>query len=356
MGTPATVDWDLFVDESGNFEDADDDATVCGLLVRAGLPGTRPPELRTSLQGVLPFLPWPFHARLYNRPAFLGIVAARDDESSKRWAEAGRHAVAWFEAHSPRELAAVIGALDGGKEPQHDDVVALDDALRRSDRALYRELRALRRHVYAHFEAILTELAVLAGSDRDPAIALLATGEPRRDDGEGGGDERYRGHLQCLLERAADVLRRRGGSHRIWVHVLTRYVHEPVLDRRVPMHIRHVAPLAFAVSGGEVRVAVASVPRYDDAVHPALVLADRAANRARPVLARDQALAKVETALRQALKLPVRSGHPSVSHVAATGSASRYIAGEVDRMPSDARRWTVDQAEEWIAAARGGGR
>jgi len=96
------------------------------------------------------------------------------------------------------------------------------------------------------------------------------------------------------------------------------------------------------------------VALYDHAIEVPFVLADAFANQTRRVLgAPHLGLLAAERALRSGLGVPVRSGTPSRTHLAAAGDALRYLRGELGELAPGLGRcdWAVEQAREWSGNA-----
>src|SRR5919109_501718 len=66
--------WTLYVDESGNFANSEDDVAIAGLLVSDELPGLTSNEVKRSLEAALPGFPWPWHAGLLNSASWVALV------------------------------------------------------------------------------------------------------------------------------------------------------------------------------------------------------------------------------------------------------------------------------------------
>src|ERR1022692_3835466 len=68
--------WTLYVDESGNFADVEDDVAVSGVLIRDDVPGLSENEVKRALESVVPGFPWPGHASLINNASWVALVLA----------------------------------------------------------------------------------------------------------------------------------------------------------------------------------------------------------------------------------------------------------------------------------------
>lgn len=112
--------WSLFVDESGDFSDNDDEVVVAGLLVSDVRHSRLERRLRHALDRA-PDVPWPVHAWLTRRPimfALWPVLRAREDlrqvhplvadhvcRSATRWLVAG------FDAQGRRDEGADLVGL-----------------------------------------------------------------------------------------------------------------------------------------------------------------------------------------------------------------------------------------------------
>lgn len=343
----------LFIDESGDFDAATDTHVVAGLLLVGSPPGTNPAELRRTLRGLAPLLPWPLHARVYNHPVALGLAAlargghaaARDalDVSLARLAVAARDALA--PAHGAL-LAEVDAAFAAGRDPRDAALRELNRGLRLAAPDVHDELERLARRVPAALRRVAAALG--AGADQ-PCLAVAAA---RCAPGDAGQGDPYLSLLAVLVERAARVLVLAELADELHVRPLGRDVLDPVLGRRAPLHVRHFGPLQERLRAARIplRVVPQPVARYDADVHPLLVLADFGANRLRRVLDAPEApLATIERRVQDEVGAPARRRPPDRSNLAAAGAAWRRTQGtpaaSIDW--TGACRWAREQAEEW---------
>lgn len=361
MGRSSPTIWRLFVDESGNFSDPDDEVVVAGLLLRDGAAGSDSEQIRASLQQAVPGLPWPIKASEINHPVVFALLPDADPERARLRVH--------LQGALPEDFAAASDALAEGRRLPYQAVANLDrEARQRRD-----EYAAFRRQSDRTIASIGRLIEQLASSESSPGGAVfVGCGETVRGYERETGDDsdiatcRYESLLQWLMVRAMDVLHRYEGRHRLHLHVLERHVWDRQLSMQAPLHSRHIAPLRLAaerISGGathRVELKFDEVARYDDRAHAGLVLADFMANRARAaLLRRSESLDEVEAALGLMLRCPVRSGEPGASHLAAAGAAQRLIelgrgGGEVtEGFPlTEGRRWPAEQAAQWIEVFR----
>jgi hypothetical protein len=355
--------WSLFVDESGRFEDIEDDVSIAGVLIRDGLPGGRAQEIRASLeQACRPMrVPWPLHATYVNLPAYFAAVLANDGRSQPD--SVVDRALSVFRARLPDTVETVLKALAAGAPPNHDQLRELDNALRIGDPVAYALLDLRVQKVWA---AIGRVLAALAAVDGPAGLLVVAASETLAGDGDEGQrgkfeDSRYIGLLRCLTERTARLLERLEGEHRLEVWPLTRHLEYPDLGALGPLRASDVSQafVSWCTSTNRVKV-LAGVPMsFDRYVHGAAVIADFAANYVRRVAKQRAApLSTVESWVEGRLGVRPRSGTPERSHFAATGLARAWVCWGVRRetiVPTspltwtpDRRRWAIDQAVEWL--------
>jgi hypothetical protein len=365
--------WELFVDEAGDFDAADDAVVTAGLLLRSELPGRNRAALRHALWRVAPDFPWPLHANRLRFPVLLGLVviARRNPvgatvivdrpERDARLDQLAAQAVERLRALDGKRLEAALGRLRGGEMPSWSDLRSLDATLRAQDPILHRRLEACLRRVHVALRDLLATLQTpaAAGADPLPSALVVACGEYRDGDGipadagaDPRGSRRFDTLLAGLLERVRDTLIHAGGRHQVWLDVLSRPYVDPFLGARVraQFHERHLGTIVSRLGANRESDPVRLVPRqvafYDGGVDPLLVLADFVANRARFVLRPlDRDLASAERGLGEKLTARVRAGLPPLPTLAA-------VAGSDS--DDDSRRWAREQADEWAQASRAG--
>lgn len=336
--------WFLYVDESGDFDDPTKDTCVVGVLVRADVPGSRGDELTWALKQAFPTVPWPPHAALINVVAshVVWCVAAGgnlDGETAR--------AKMLLECAKPAEWQAAVAAAERRCEPAYRDLRELNHALRDADGTLFDRLTQFVRDARTEVAAAFRWFKEHAPE----AAFLVAASESRLRQTSGTNaanvDARYRAQLACLLRRTRDVIARTPGRHRVGVWVLSRNTWDPALDRCRRLSVRdvgHVIRDAIGIDANDsTRMHADGVCDFDEQVSGMFVLADFAANGSLgPLADRSKPLASVENWLKQRVKLHVRSGNPTRSHLAA-------VVGNHDNQsptPSE-KRWALEQAAEW---------
>ncbi len=383
--------WSLYIDESGDPASPAEDPVLAGLLVDQERHADLAARLREGLGRAAPDVPWPIHAWLTRRPAMYALWRYRAaNERPDGLSATDAAAIAAWRAREPDALEAALALLRAGGEPRPGDLRPLDRALAAADPAAS---GALLRRAEATRAAIERVLAGLAAEERasgasgatgvSPGLLAFAVGEARRGDAWPAEDDparadRYLKLLETILQRVADALLRQGGRHQVDIHALVRRleVRDLAGQRRASMlHARHVAEAAAGATtgtrtivrdGATVRLNPAGTPRFDERVHPALVVADYAANVARRYLPRFRPLERILVELGGEVPFPFASGRPGLEalpHPAATGVARAFLdqarrreGPAPDRAPLVAagiRPWAREQAERWAASLRG---
>jgi hypothetical protein len=350
------TDWALYLDESGQFEKPRETVTIAGLLVNHSRPGPSAVELDAALRRAFPEFPWPFHRAYLLQPAYVALAAAH---TARR--RPGRHyrgdlvraaeeAVAWLETGCAEETRATGAAIDGGQEPDYDHLSRLSRRLREGRPGLAALFETVTREVWEH---VRQTAALIAGTAEEPRAFLAVSSETRVGDSGPGADERYFALLQALLQRTRALLEARTGEHRVSVQVLGRSLVDPVVSARRPLMMQDVDRVIAQVMSDApplLRFRSERVARYDPTIEVPFVLADAFANQTRRVLREPGlGLGVVERSLRTSCGVPVRSGAPPRTHLAAAGDALRLLRGELrDLEPGDGRQeWAVEQAREW---------
>jgi hypothetical protein len=360
------------VDESGDFSDASMSVVVGGLLVRAEAERGGPEALRRQLTAAIPVEYWPLHAAHINLPVWFAILQAGFNADRMPLDPTAAAAIRCLRERCGLDLDSVLGALADGQGPRYATLRDMNRVLRRHQSFEYQRLEEKGRALWAAIARVIQDLAANDQSPERPGVAIFAAGETDFDsfptsDTTADEDARYRDLLACALERVAAILARLGGRHRVGLHVLGRHVFNTVLGIRAPLLLSDVAALAHPLNarfGPHVRLVPEEVARFDRDVHPALVLADFAANHARRALHDPFCpLAATEDDLRGRIPAALRSGWPHLSHLAGDGLARNWIAWAGGHLPSRPlaslspsslrRRWACEQAYEWVPALGG---
>ncbi len=260
----------------------------------------------------------------------------------------------------------------------HEASLAADAYLRERLPATHRRLRALIADDARALRALLRTARV--PFEGDSAFVVAAAATPWQG-GSYEGDEpspadSYLALLPALFERLFGLLRSEAlEQHHVSVTTATRWATQPDL-RRVPLRradvraaIERAATFPLlppkGLGAGPVRIAPTAVQRYDEHVHPGVVLADFTANRLRhAVLASglDGAWRSLEQRAAATIALPVEvaaralADGPSLPTVAADGGARDAVRSSFEgERPDISRlspRWAREQATSWVSAAR----
>jgi hypothetical protein len=364
--------WSLFVDESGDFDDPEDDVVVAGLLLSEERHPRLARRLRRALDEAVPEVPWPIHARLTRQPVMFALWpyrrAAEDLEAVHPLVAA---AIAAGRAEAGEALERALEALRQERAPAHEDLLALDRALARRAPAAHGYLLRRASATRAALARVAAWLAPEETSALAPAALFFPAGETIRGDAiprDASGD-RYLTVLEALFQRVADALLALGGSHQVNVCPLSRRV--SIRDvpgaRRDPfLRPEHIAGAMARVTSPErrlargeawVRLNPGPVPHFDESVHPALVIADFLSNLAYGMIPRHWPLARLLERLRDRVLLPVET-RPGLPNPAASGRARALLdsvrggrgedPGSLDE--PGVRPWAREQALLWKAA------
>jgi hypothetical protein len=366
-------EWGLFVDESGDFVDRDDVVLGAGLLLRTDIAPAGPGPIEAALRSAMPDFPWPIHAAHVNLPVMAALARCarlRSERGPAAAATAGpftelaTSAVAALACTLPDVVEEALGELEHGRRPSLDTVRTLDRRLKALDPALHARLEDRRRQATGHILGVIEELRRRARARLLAATVLSGEGAPgdampEEAEGPEADTRRYCAVLECLLGRTYDLLARLPGPHAVEVHVLSRPVADAgggrsLFDRR---RLAELVRRAEPPGARGVTLQAAGTPSYGPSVDPRLVLADFVANHARWALRRGGGLARLERHLEWVTVGALRSGRPSLSHVAATGWARAHIDAARRGAPSapapaPVRGWAREQAEQWAEALR----
>jgi hypothetical protein len=360
--------WQLFIDESGDFDDPTDVHVVAGLLVPAAAHPSQAAALRELLRRGLPGIPYPPHASHLNLAVgrmAATLLATGVDEAPRDIAECC-HAAKEALLAAPRGVAGVVReALATRRMPTFGALRSCEQwlAINRSD--LHDDLRVLQAR---DREAMRDILARTRDAFKAPSAMVVAAV------GHGADGAGYLALLEVLFERTLMLLRARDAQVEVRATVATRHVPMPeVARKRTPLmpaaigqaiHAAMSFPFLPATGLGDPRVArivAESPPRYEALVHPGVVLADFIANRARSAFrALDRPWVERSAHAASLLALPVdviaqgfKAAGP-LPTVAADGIARARVRAQFEGAPvpdGRSRGWRDEQAERWIAAA-----
>ncbi len=300
--------WDLFVDESGQFPLRSDRVAVGGVLFVEGLPGTGPDALAFAMRRTVPWLPWPLHAWLLDKPVVHALGLTAKGRGRPGDLRAAPEAIAWLRQTHGTAVDTALKALKAGREPSFGVLQALDARLAEHDTlherwaALSDEVRLYLKRLSAHFAS------QRAGTLQPPAwLGFAATEGVAPSTGRSAGD-RYLRLLRALVEAARAALSR---PHVLRVNAAHwRFPTGEVLTREA------VETALAGLPGVQVDELVGSGADADALLPFADFIAHRARHAFRDAEKNDFTLERLRRALAE------RTGaHFEVSHVRATDAA-----------------------------------
>ncbi len=367
-------EWGLFVDESGDFQEPEDDVVGVGILLRLDAPSVRAQAIDRELHRAMPGFPWPLHAAHINVPVTGALARAARlrfamPADAAHWRSnpfdaVATSAVETLERENAPLVSQVLDALRRDERPKFADLKTLDELLKDRDPVMHHKLEDYARQATAWILGVIGRLATPPDIDLLAATVLsgesaLGEASPGETTGVDAATARYLTVLLCLLGRTCDFLSRLPGPHEVAVHVATRGIVDPKLGRQSfdLTHLREMIRQAMPPGTMGVHLHAASTPEFDWGADARIVLADFVANQVRYRVGGSCALRKLEKRLASVAVGSLQSGAPRLSHVAASGWAREHIeAARRDApappAPRDVKRWARDQATEWADALR----
>jgi hypothetical protein len=371
--------WQLFIDESGNFDDSSDTCVVGGVLVHANEQG-RDASVRAALMDAAPGARYPYHAsaaRSSSGRVYATITSSRDNarggEDEKRLA---REAVALFTKHASRKEAhSLLDAIERKKEPQHAVLRDCDLLLGATAPELAGQLAKVVEQDKARVRQVLQHSAELFGaSDTEGAIVVAAIDEGELDDRDVDDAtierDRYLALLAVLLERVSMLLH--GCAASVWYFASTRYVTRRdvgtfPLDNanlQAATRLANEFPLRVAEPRQAPRLINGGRQQYNATVRPGLVLADFASNairgsvkNSRPDLGWGRLARNIERRLALDVEatprlIGIQRRLPAIS---SAGPARTVVFNAFSGVPINAntgprKTWARDQARMWSEA------
>ena len=362
--------WNLYVDESGNF-DSPKRQVVIGAVARCvGSDQFLKVRFRRALREKDPLVPWPFHRWLATKAVMYPLWreqrpdAEIDDEVHKACADA----VSVWKRRCPRTLQQVQEKLEGNGEPVPSQLEKLKKQLRIENNSIWKFFKARSRKVCAFLgELYRTTLgeSVRSADDGSRLVSFLVGESEVADAIEDGQGDRYFNMLVCLIERVGDTLEHLGGEHVATIHPATRWVKHPVLPDQTTLSRAHVREACQYAShgvdarGARVRFNVGKVWDYDEEVAPGVVVADSIANYFFGIVvdldrtSRDGELDHIHESVDDYFGFSIKSGEPKLSHVSATGrvretvTRARVESGTLVRCDDAQCGWAAEQANQW---------
>lgn len=363
----ATETWQLFIDESGNFDDPDDRVVVAGWLLCSNDGPELVGFLRDMLDRAFPLVPYPPHANRLRCVAtrvagMLMLMSKGVDVSGRRGVDVVRRGVAALEALDDDAAREVLDEARAGRSPSWRALRNASHALWHANRSVAQRLGEL------HWHDMEVLRATLGSAPEGASRGLLAV-----EGGEAGpGEDRYLVLLETLIERALMLLREVTVRRRVWAQVLGRSLDVVAgVTRREHLRRRHVdqaieraqrfSHLATPPGGVPVVQVIATAPLgFDERTHPGTVIADILSNAGRYQLGHCSSLERLEEAMLRHVGVPLVSVCRSLSRqmpaLAGSGGARRAIeqafAGPEAATTLSGEGVVVEQANRWIEAAK----
>lgn len=363
--------WQLWIDESGDFEEEGDRRCVAGLLTRGS--HRIDSAIRIALGHVRPRARFPHHATELRRPIGVlvewyrtrdtGAVDVALDET------ACAHALACIEASVDPDAIAFRDALQGGRDIPFKAKEKSDVLLKHMSRDAYEHLRWYQEVTEQRMRNLVQGLAHFAG----PGKCFLVAAAEASGVNPADGRDAYLVSLAALLERAVGYLRSGGAErHDVTLHIAIRGKtstgkkrYELVNDDDVNACIAEANAAPAPPDRGDVRFELESLQRYDSSVRPGIVLADDLSNRLRFALMR-RTWREVESAIRRTAAVEVTANCAALRRdlpaISAPGAPREAIHAAMEGRAEAGRAlplcgWPAEQARSWIGAllaARGG--
>lgn len=389
--------WSLYVDESGNFGDGPDApspvSVVSGLLVRDHETQTARERLRAELEAIWSPVPWPPHAAFLWWPATLVVcnamarprhAPAPDANEAERLSRCGEQLARVLPEETCESL---LDDIAMGRTPKPSSLVDLDARLRSVvSRGEYAALSAGLEERHRKTRDLLARIRTQCEGDAYVVGAAMGAPYPPLESVGQGAVVRtpWVRAVEALLERVYAVLRDRARvAPRLTLRVLTRHVTlGPEGAELARKHARYGTASRVRTDVDqavieEIAGRAASVPRlrdgvrvepkghpnrFDDDVHPLLVLADYVALQARRRIPLDNTLATVTAGIDDALagggrwtEVPPRSDPATrLPGLAAEGPARRAVTRALAGLGAPdfeiAPGWPREQAALWVDA------
>lgn len=371
---PRVREWQLFIDETGNFEDPDASVAVVGWLVQHREHPRFDADLRGALAKVVPDAAWPPHAAHLNLPIVhpiltqgFGAVPSDDDA----WVSSMPGAWARLRALKHEAVRKVLNLAEQRQMAPYDDLAEANEIVKRLEPNLFGSFKARRERRMRHMRGLLSHLGEVFGPGES---WLVGAGMPPVADDDTSKGDRYLALLETLFCRVFALLRSDDGDrHEVRVHVARRWVKPNGVPLTLKLRIQDVGDCVrraerFPVLAPEpgkpdarVRIVPHSVSRYDSNVRPGIVIADFAANRLRWPMSTARSWHELQARADSQVALPVTAparrdvGASPLPALAAHGLPEQAIRGAAEKVqvlevPWTPPGWTTDQARQWVAA------
>jgi hypothetical protein len=385
--------WQLFVDESGRFDELDT-RVVCGLLINAPVNPRADDLLVRAFKEVFVGVAYPPHAYQHNWAAGRLVSLLQSGARPAPVSEAiVAGAMGCLEQHDHlTAVQAFRAAVEGEKYPEVEHVKVVDALLEQYATTEHECLKALRDRDRHSMWQLMRQIPALYRTDN---VFVVGAAQPigLKDEHDHGQDP-YLWLLQLLLERVISLLRQRdsASAQRVWVTIARRNVNASLIPggppQTVQLLLRHVSdaialasatppwPVSSsadsrrALEKDSVRLQPRCIPpRYDTNVPAGLVLADFAANRLRWVMERSltKSWKKIERGAASYFALPIAAKPQwafgideigSLAAIAVPGAPRARIQAAFADCANDDKQhaceasWIEEATMRWEKAAR----
>lgn len=371
--------WQLFIDESGSFDDARDICVVAGILVNANDQG-RDASVRAALMDAAPGARYPYHAsaaRSSSGRVYATATSSRDNarggDEEKRLAQ---EAVTVLSKHTTHRCAlALLEAIERKREPAHDLLRDCDLLLGQTAPQLAGQLAGVVEKDKARIRQVLKRSAELFGADTpEGAFVVAAVDDGELDDRDVDDAtvdrDRYLALLAVLLERVAALLH--GTADSVFYFAGTRYVTRRDVgsfplgnaNLQAAAQLAKSSPLQTTDPRRAPRLISGGRQQYNASVRPGLVLADFASNAIRtsvktskPDLAWNRLARNIDRRIELDVEAAPRfiESEQRLPSIASAGSARTLIynafsGARVDASLRPQKQWARDQVRLWSDA------
>lgn len=363
--------WQLCIDESGQFDRTEDFVCVAGILIRtdnAPLVG-----VRNAIRRQLPNVPWPPHATYVRHllSAVLWHCVARENpdvgwnyyDSGSNEALTCEHIGQLIRENFPDEWQAQCRLILENQDPVYQILGGwqhvlngcllesarhtLDEICRRNISALYNTLENL-----IQFSTV--RIFISSEAWQGEAVIL--------------NQDRYLQLLETLLRRICETLTLTGDQHNVQLNILSRSVKIHWSDQASPLNNRHLGNIITRINRNwqlaqpnAVRFNI-GVAQWNANTNGGLVLSDFIANGVRNPVNSNQSLYNVCDGLADRVpRDPLQSGAPPRPHLTAGPRvtevlvraqeghiSTRALSSNLRDLHAHIRRWAIDQALAWL--------
>lgn len=365
--------WWLYVDESGNFAEETDQVVVAGLLLKDQATAAGQATLKTRLLGAAPHVPWPLHASQIKIPTMhaLWAIEAGPKHCSTKLLSVSSAAIDVLTKPETDALTSVRADLSARRTPRWNELRRLETTLSGTAPSIHAVLTDVARDVQTEIRHTVTTLARLWLEEDNARVVCCSEPLPGDASPPTNQGDRYLSLLETMAERLLDFMCWTGGKHVVNLRVLRRNVRDSTLGVETPLHVRHLQSMVRTLADSNRLGAVGrahqvtlnpfDVPRYDETVHPGLVVADLIANHLRKAIYPGGDLRNLSMRAQRLIAFPLLFGAPAVPTIAATGAPRRRVSearrkGKVNNGNGDAGAledprlylWAREQALRWI--------